>query len=104
MFFSSYESMKVALIDTIRTLIPFLQEQGVSFAALFGSQARGEAREDSDVDLLVKFASPKSLFDVVRLERMLTEQLHKKVDVVTEGALSPYMRDAVMRDLAVIYG
>jgi hypothetical protein len=52
---------------------------------LFGSVARGEETEESDVDLLVRFARPKSLLDLVRIEREFSEALGRKVDLLTEG-------------------
>jgi len=47
--------------------------------------ARGEETEESDVDLLVRFARPKSLLDLVRIEREFSEALGRKVDLLTEG-------------------
>ena len=57
----------------------------------------------SDLDFLVEFETPKSLLDVVRFERQLSESLGKKVDLLTEAAISPYIREHIMQDLTVIY-
>jgi predicted nucleotidyltransferase len=70
---------------------------------IFGSMARGEAGERSDVDLLVEFSRPRSLLALVALQRQLSTALGRKVDLLTEAAISPYLRDAVQRDLRVIY-
>lgn len=70
---------------------------------IFGSTARGEATADSDVDVLVRFAHPKSLLALVALERQLSEAVGKPVDLVTEHSLHPYLRDNVLRDLQVVY-
>jgi len=70
---------------------------------VFGSVARGEDRPDSDVDLLVRFAKGKSLLGLVRLERELTAALGRKVDLLTESALSPFLRDRILRELRVLY-
>ena len=70
---------------------------------LFGSVARGEETEESDVDLLVRFARPKSLLDLVRIEREFSEALGRKVDLLTEGALSPYLRERILGEAAVLY-
>ena len=56
------------------------------------------------IDLLVKFNQPVSLLNVIKLEREISEKLNKKVDLVTEGALSPYIKDYVYKDLKVFYG
>ena len=75
----------------------------VSVMWIFGSAARGEAREDSDIDLLVRFTRRKSLLALVKLGRELSEELGRKVDLLTEASVSPYLRDQVMADLRVVY-
>jgi len=65
--------------------------------------ARGEETEESDVDLLVRFARPKSLLDLVRIEREFSEALGRRVDLLTEGALSPYLRERILGEAAVLY-
>lgn len=62
---------------------------------VFGSVARGEARPDSDVDLLVEMEKGRSLLDLVGLWQDLEEMLGRKVDVLTDGGLSPYLRDRI---------
>jgi predicted nucleotidyltransferase len=76
----------------------------VAMVGVFGSMARGEATEQSDIDLLVRFSKRKSLLELVRLEREVTIALGRKVDLLTESAISPYLRDRVRRELRVIYG
>ncbi|MBN1661346.1 MAG: nucleotidyltransferase family protein [Anaerolineae bacterium] len=68
------------------------------------SMARGEATDQSDIDLLVRFSKRKSLLEMVKLEREVSHALGRKVDLLTEGAISPYLRDRVKRELRVIYG
>ena len=70
---------------------------------IFGSMARGEATDKSDIDLLVKFSKRKSLLALVKLERELSTILGRKVDLLTEAAISPYLREQIMHDLQVIY-
>jgi len=65
--------------------------------------ARGEATEQSDIDLLVRFSKRKSLLALVRLEREASAVLGRKVDLLTEAAISPYLRDRIKRELRVIY-
>lgn len=78
------------------------REHGVVYAGLFGSWARGEATADSDVDVLVRFEGTKSLVDLARIEREIGEEVGHSVDLVTEQALSPYLRDRVLSDVEVI--
>ena len=86
-----------------KTLVSYLTKQGAKKIGLFGSAARGEERLDSDIDVLVEFSEVKSLFEMVGIEIELTDMLGKKIDLVTEGNLSPYIKDKVMEDLVVIY-
>ena len=90
--------------EITKKIEPVLKKHDVSFAGLFGSRARGEERSDSDVDLLVKFKTQKGIFELVGLERDLSESLNLKVDVVTEGGLSPLLKSEVLKDLQPLYG
>jgi predicted nucleotidyltransferase len=84
-------------------LIEICRQSGVSMVGVFGSMARGEASARSDIDLLVRFSRDKSLLALVALERQLAAAMGREVDVLTEAALSPYLRDRILRDLKVIY-
>lgn len=85
-------------------LIAICREHDVSMIGVFGSMARGEARKESDIDLIVRFSKRKSLLAVVRLERELSEALGRKVDLLTEAALSPYLRERILNEMRVVYG
>lgn len=65
---------------------------------VFGSVARGDSREDSDVDLLVKPKSGCSLFDLGGLLQDLRDLLGCPVDLVTEEGLKPRLRDRVLKE------
>lgn len=71
----------------------------VKHLALFGSTARGEAREDSDVDVLVEFEGPATFDGYMGLKLYLEELLGRKVDLVTESGLKPRARLHVEKDL-----
>ena len=83
----------------------YFKTQPVLKAWLFGSYARGEETEDSDVDLLVKFdrSLPIGLFAYIRMHRELEEKLGRKVDLIEEGTLRPAAQKTANRDLKVIY-
>ncbi|MBC7909507.1 MAG: nucleotidyltransferase family protein [Pyrinomonadaceae bacterium] len=89
-------------IDTDK-VAELCRQNDVAVLGVFGSFARSEATERSDVDLLVKFSKRKSLLALVALERQLGDVLGRKVDLLTEAALSPYLRERIMRELRVIY-
>lgn len=93
--------------DTIRSTIrKFSSEIKNQFKAeiigIFGSYARNEQHRGSDVDVLVRFDSGATLFDLVALSDYLEDILDVPVDVVSEKALHPMMRDDVMNELVVV--
>ncbi len=71
---------------------------GARNVRIFGSVARGEDRPDSDIDILVELDSGRSLLDLVALKQDLEDLLGREIDVLTEPALSPYLRDAVLKE------
>ena len=86
------------------TIKPTLEKYGVKYAGLFGSQSRGDARPNSDVDILVAPGTKLfSVWDVVGLKEELSMLLKKKVDLILEKAIIPYFRDYIFRDLKIIY-
>lgn len=71
---------------------------GVKSLALFGSVARGEARPDSDVDLLVEFDRPVGLFGLIALQLRLEKLLGCPVDIGTWDSLKPPLRSHVIKE------
>jgi len=71
---------------------------GVKSVYIFGSVARGEARPDSDVDVLVEYDHPVGLFEFVRLKRRLEDILGRPVDMTTEDALKPALRESIRKE------
>ena len=79
-------------------ILPVLRRHNVLRAAVFGSFARGEPREDSDLDILVEFGGDKSLLDLAGLKLDLEEILGRSVDVITYRGLSPRIRERVLEE------
>jgi predicted nucleotidyltransferase len=71
---------------------------GAQDVRVFGSIARGEDRTGSDVDLLVHLEQGRSLLDLIAFKQDIEDLLHRPVDVVTDRALSPRIRDRVLGD------
>ena len=66
--------------------------------SIFGSLARGEAQEGSDVDLLVEFSQPVGIFDFIRLKHFLEEVLDAPVDLATPDALKKQLRERILKE------
>ncbi|MCC6531280.1 MAG: nucleotidyltransferase family protein [Burkholderiales bacterium] len=86
----------------LKTLADHRQEIAQRFAvkklALFGSAARDELRDDSDVDVLVEFEGPTTYDGYFKLQDYLQELLGRSVDLVTERGLKPRARRHVEKD------
>ncbi len=79
------------------------EKQGIKYVGLFGSVARGEESQDSDVDVLVDFDKPRTLFDLADIQFHLEESLGKKVDLVTRKSLKSQLRPYIEQDLITVY-
>ena len=88
---------------TSQIIKEILIKNGADFIALFGSFARGEEKKESDVDILVNFKKPISLFDHAGIELDLENKTGKKVDLITKRSLSKYMRPFIMNELITLY-
>jgi uncharacterized protein len=86
------------IIDILRDAEPELKKRGVNTLAVFGSIARGDYSEHSDLDILVDFSQPIGLFDFIRLKNYLEEITDCRVDLVTPDALRPEMKDTILRE------
>ena len=94
--------MKTYIEQIKRKILPVLQRYDVVRAAIFGSLARGETKQGSDIDILVEFAGEKSLLDLAGLKIELEESLGVRVDVLTYGSLHPLLKDKVLSEQKVI--
>lgn len=87
------------VLDTLRTLKPDLIERfGVTRLALFGSTARDEAGENSDIDIVVAFDGPATSKKYFGVQFLLEDQLGRPVDLVTEKALRPELKPFIERE------
>ncbi len=82
--------------------VPILKEAGITRSSLFGSYARGEESQDSDVDILVDFPENKSLFEFAHVKVQLEETLGKKVDLVPYDKIKPLLKDSILANQIVL--
>lgn len=76
---------------------------GVERLGVFGSFSRGEAGPDSDVDVLVGFRADARTYDnLFEVGEALEEVFHRKIDLVTEGGLSPYIGPKILREVKYV--
>ena len=79
------------------------EDYSVSEIGIFGSVARGEARDDSDVDVLVDFSKPIGLIRFMKLEYHLEELFGgTKVDLVSRKALKPYLGKVILQEVQYV--
>lgn len=76
-------------------ILQIAARHGAQKVRVFGSVARGDARPDSDIDFLVDMEGGRSLLDLIELGQDLEELLEHKVDVLTDGGLSPHLEQRI---------
>lgn len=91
-----------ALFEALHQNRMFLKSRGVKSIAVFGSVARGDFSEKSDLDLLVEFDRPIGLFDFIRLKYDLEKTIGRRVDLVTPDALHPKLRDRILSEAVYV--
>ena len=80
------------------SIIRLANLHGARNVRVFGSVARGDATEASDVDFLVEMEEGKSLLDLVGLWQDLQDLLGRRVDVISDGGISPYLRAKILAE------
>lgn len=79
-------------------IIKIAADHGARNLRVFGSFARGDATSESDLDLLISLEPGRTLLDLIAVKQDLEDLLGCAVDVVTEDAVSPHIRDQVLKD------
>ena len=100
--------MKITLeevVGVLRSNADALRARGLVHAAVFGSLARGNARANSDIDLLVDLepGKPSGIFEYVRLQHDVAALFGRKVDLVERQALKPRFREEASKDAVDVF-
>jgi predicted nucleotidyltransferase len=83
-------------------ILELAARHGLRNVRVFGSIVRGDAGRNSDVDLLVDVDPARTLLDVIAFEQDLEELLGRSVEVLTDGGLSPYLRQRILAEAAAL--
>jgi len=90
-------SMRTINESLKQAILLVLKKRPIQRAAIFGSFARGEEQPHSDIDLLIEYSSPQSLFDMLKLENELEDATSRKVDLVEYSAIKPSIKEKILR-------
>lgn len=85
-----------------KDILEIAESFGARNLRVFGSVARGEATEGSDLDLLVDLEKERGLFDLIGLKQELEDLLDCRVEVMTEASVSRHVREAVVREAVAL--
>ena len=96
---------KDEIVAALKALEPEIRRRGIASLALFGSVVRGEAKPDSDVDILVAIdpAAEFDLVDLVGVKNLISKSLGREVDVVEEGSIKPLVRDRISAEAETVF-
>ena len=94
--------MESEYLQMKKKILSILNKRDIARAGIFGSVVRGEASENSDIDIVIEFSGKKSLLDLVSLKLMLEESLGCNVDVITYRSLNPLLRDRILKEQDVL--
>ena len=95
--------MKENILEKLKQIKPeLLKKYGISKIALFGSQARGDFSDSSDIDLLVIDMKKKNLLTISKAQLFLEDKLKKNIDIGHFDSLRPLIRKEVEKDLVYV--
>jgi len=94
--------METNIEEIKKKILPILEDYRVKKIGLFGSYARGDMKEDSDIDILIEIEKDISLLDFVGLKQEIEEALGKKVDLVEYDTIKPLLRERILSEQVVI--
>ncbi|MBI4646948.1 MAG: nucleotidyltransferase family protein [Bacteroidia bacterium] len=89
--------------NIIKIIVNYLKEYKVKEIGIFGSFARNEMTDDSDIDILVEYNRGTTLFDIVKMKQELYELTGRKVDLVSKRAIRKKIMEIIQTDLQTVY-
>lgn len=93
------------IIEKIRSSAPALRAEGVTRLAIFGSRARGDAREDSDIDILIDVDPDAkfSLLDLIGVEHIIEDATGLRAQATMRRSLEPRMAERITDDIVEVF-
>jgi len=94
---------KESIIDMLKNQKAFLYDKfSIKNLNLFGSVARGDNSNDSDIDILVEFYKTPDLLTFIEIEEYLSKTLNQKVDLVIKRKLKPQLKETILKEAIAI--
>lgn len=92
------------IINQLKDLKPQLEKEfGIKHLKVFGSVSRGEARQDSDVDLIAEIENKSLGWRYFSMPEEIGEMIGRKVDVLTQDSINKYIKDRILREAKDVY-
>lgn len=101
------ENNKIYTIEEIKSILRehnefFEKNYSVKNFLLFGSYAKNQQTQDSDIDLLVNFKQPIDFFDFIDLQDYISKLFNKRIDMGTIGSLKEFVKDKILKEAIVL--
>lgn len=95
--------MDIQIIQKLKELKPILKERyGIEEFAIFGSVARGTAKENSDIDIAILKMKLESGFDLIKAKKFLQKHLNRKVDIGTFKSMKTFIKEKIQKEFIYV--
>ena len=89
--------------EIIKKIVDYLKKHKAIEIGVFGSFARNEMTDNSDIDVLVEYSRGTTIFDIVRMKQELFELIGRKIDLVSKRAVRKRIMENIQTDLQTVY-
>ena len=89
--------------NIIKTIVDYLKQYKVIEIGIFGSFARNEMTDKSDIDILVEYSRGTTILDIVKMKQELNELIGRKIDLVSKRAVRKRIMENILTDLQTVY-